>query len=147
MSSKVQVVPGCRVNGSHGKLRPNPNGKKRRIKEKIMGIVISTVGPNECNVLFDYNGKVKKMTLIVSPLACIPLHVPDLQVSQNGSITIMHEAKWSNSYLMFLSFITQETVDGSLDSSNFDATNEIEDTLNSIISSIKESWDSNSDNL
>ena len=46
---------------------------------------------------------------------------------------------------MSISFITQENVDESLDSSNFDATNEIEDTLNSIIISIEESWDSNSD--
>ena len=46
---------------------------------------------------------------------------------------------------MSISFITQETIDGTLDSSNFDATNEIEDTLNSIINSIEESWDSNSD--
>ena len=48
---------------------------------------------------------------------------------------------------MSISFITQETVDGSLDSSNFYATNEIEDTLNSIITSIEESWDSNSDKV
>ena len=46
---------------------------------------------------------------------------------------------------MSISFLTQETVDGSLDSSNFDVTNEIEDTLNSMISSIEESWNSNSD--
>ena len=48
---------------------------------------------------------------------------------------------------MSISFITQESVDGSLDSSNFDATSEIEDTSNSIITSIEESWDSNSDKV
>ena len=40
---------------------------------------------------------------------------------------------------MSISFIIQDTIDGSLDSSNFDATNELEDMLNCIISSIKES--------
>ena len=43
-----------------------------------MGIVISAVGPHEWYVLFDYNGKVKKVTskslIVVSLLAGIPLH-------------------------------------------------------------------------
>ena len=100
------------------------------------------------NGMFCY-GKVKKVTseslTVVGLLAGVLLHFPDLQVSKNGKNAIIHKAKWSNSYFMSISFITQETIDGTLDSSNFDATNEIEDTLNSIINSIEESWDSNSD--
>ena len=45
--------------------------------------------------LFDYNGKVKKVTpkslTLVSSLAGIPIHVPDLQVSNNDSIAIIHK--------------------------------------------------------
>ena len=97
MSSKVRIVPGCRVKGSHAELRPNPNRKKRRIKEKVMEKEMSAVGPHEWNVLFDYNGKVKKVISKsftgVSLLAGILPYVPDLQVSKNGSIVIIHKAK------------------------------------------------------
>ena len=62
-----------------------------------MGTVISAVGPHEWNVLFDYNGKIKKVTsksfTVVSSLTGIPLHVSDLQVSKNSSIAYVHEAK------------------------------------------------------
>ena len=95
MSSKVQIVAGCRVKHSHREIRPNSNGKKRRIKEKVMGTTISVIGPHESNILFDYIGKVKNVTSNsltgVSSLAGILLHVPNLQVSKNGSIGIIHE--------------------------------------------------------
>ena len=78
MSLKVQIVPGYRVECSHEELWSNPNGKKRRVK----GRVISTVAPHEWNVLFGCNGKVKKLTskslTEVSSLAGIQLHVSDL---------------------------------------------------------------------
>ena len=59
MSSKIRIVLGCRIEGSYGEF--NPNRKKHRIKAKVMGTVTSVVGSYEWNVLFDYNGKVKKV--------------------------------------------------------------------------------------
>ena len=109
MSSKVWIVPGCIVKGSHGKLQLNTNWKNRRIKEKVIGTVISAICSLEMDSLFDYNGKVKKVTpkslTLVSSLAGIPIHVPDLQVSNNDSIAIIHKTNWSHSYSMSISFL------------------------------------------
>ena len=50
-------------------------------------------------------------------------------------------------FFMPIFFIVQEIIDGSLDSSNFDAINQIGNTMNPIILSIKESLDSNPDKV
>ena len=44
MSNSFHISVGCRVEGAFGPLVPNPNPKvKRRVREKVYGIVIRSV--------------------------------------------------------------------------------------------------------
>ena len=52
----IRITVGCRVKGSHGDLIPNPRGHSRRIREKIVGTVVSSVGHAKWMVRFDVDG-------------------------------------------------------------------------------------------
>ena len=60
MAPSSRIFIGCRVEGSHGPLEPNPNpNMKRRVRMRVVGTVMSAAGPHIWNVMFDFDGKSK----------------------------------------------------------------------------------------
>ena len=63
MVHSSHIFVGCRVEGSHGPLLPNPNpNAKRRVREKVAGTVLKASGLHQWDVLFDFDGKVKQVS-------------------------------------------------------------------------------------
>ena len=50
------------MKGPHGSLIPNPNGGKRRVRERVYGTVVKAVGQHKWEVKFDYDGIAKEVT-------------------------------------------------------------------------------------
>ena len=57
-----RIFTGSRVKGPHGPLVINPNGGKRRVREKVYGTVIKATGAHKWEVQFDFDGKSKEVT-------------------------------------------------------------------------------------
>lgn len=58
MVNSKRLYNGCRVEGSHGPLVPNPNPNvKRRVREKVVGTILAPAGLHKWDVIFDFNGK------------------------------------------------------------------------------------------
>lgn len=80
MTSPVRILVGCRVEGSHGPLQPNPNpNTKRRVRLRVVGTVMSAAGPNMWNVSFDFDGKTKAV------------HSRSLKIVPNGTAIPINE--------------------------------------------------------
>ena len=62
MTTRQRIHVGARVEGSHGNLVTNPNGNKRRVRERVTGTVLSAAGEHKWKVNFDFNGKVQEVT-------------------------------------------------------------------------------------
>ena len=61
MAPTSRIFIGCRVEGSHGPLQPNPNPNiKRSVRMRVVGTVMSAAGLNLWNVMFDFDGKIKE---------------------------------------------------------------------------------------
>ena len=74
----IRILVGDRVEGSHGPLITNPDAsKKRRIRSKVIGTVVRAAGSQKWDVVFDYDGNSKKVSLksliIVPPETGIPV--------------------------------------------------------------------------
>ena len=64
MNQRIRIGAGSRVEGSHGPLITNPNASiKRRIRSKAIGTVVKAAGPHKWEVIFDYDAKVKTISL------------------------------------------------------------------------------------
>ena len=57
-----RMFTGSRVNGPHGPLVENPNGGKRRVRERVYGTVIKAIGAHKWEVRFDFDGLIKEVT-------------------------------------------------------------------------------------
>ena len=57
-----RIFAGSRVKGPHGPLVTNPNGGKRRVREKVYGTVIKAIGAHKWEVRFDFDGVIKEVT-------------------------------------------------------------------------------------
>ena len=77
MINSDRIHPGRRVYGAHGPLLANPNGGKRRVREKVHGTVLKAVDQHKWEVVFDFDGKTKIVTSkslkIVADEAGIPI--------------------------------------------------------------------------
>ena len=56
-----RIFAGSRVKGPHGPLVENPNGGKRRVREKAYGTVIKAIGAHKWGVQFDFDGIAKEV--------------------------------------------------------------------------------------
>jgi hypothetical protein len=52
------LATGVRVSGPFGELVANPNGHKRRVRSRICGVVVGTVGENKYKVRFENNKEI-----------------------------------------------------------------------------------------
>ena len=50
------------MKGPHGPLLTNPNGGKRRVREKVYGTVIKAIGAHKWEVQFNFDGNSKEVT-------------------------------------------------------------------------------------
>ena len=57
-----RIFAGSRVKGPHGPLVANPNGGKRRVREKVYGTVIKAIGAHKWEVRFDFDGVINEVT-------------------------------------------------------------------------------------
>ena len=72
-----RIFVGCRVEGPHGPLFPNPNSKiKRRLRTRVVGTVLRANGQHRWVVQFDFNGKIKECTSKLLKLVADEVGVP-----------------------------------------------------------------------
>ena len=57
-----RIFAGSRVKGPHGPLVANPNGGKRRVRERVYGTFIKAIGAHKWEVQFDFDGIAKEVT-------------------------------------------------------------------------------------
>ena len=95
-----RIYPGCRVEGAHGDLVPNPRGNKRRVREKVIGTVIEAAGEHKWKVNFDYNGKEKIVTSkslkVVQIGAGLPMTDQSIETVSKGKSTL----NYKNSFII-----------------------------------------------
>ena len=57
-----RIYAGARVKGPHGSLLPNPNGGKRRVRDRVYGTVVKAIGQHKWEVTFDFDGVAREVT-------------------------------------------------------------------------------------
>ena len=64
MVHSAHIFVGCQVEDSHRPLTKNPNAHSRRcVREKVVGPVIKADGLHKWDVNFDFDGKLKTISL------------------------------------------------------------------------------------
>ena len=96
MTHPSRISVGCRVEGSHGPLQPNPNpDSKRRIRMRVVGTVLSAADSQMWNVSFDFDGKTKtvhsRSLKIVPDGTAIPVN--EITNNNKGKLKKLHLIK------------------------------------------------------
>ena len=102
MPPKIRILVGCRGEGAHDNLMPNPSGNKRRVRERVAGTVIASTDHNKWRVLFDFNGK--EQTVSSNSLAVVDAQVgvPLDRNEEVSHITASSYHKAHSSIILFL---------------------------------------------
>ena len=90
-SSRLKV--GSRVVGSHGPLIPNPNSQSnRRVRDKVTGTVMRSLALHEWEVMFDFDGKTRKVSSrslkLVDDQVGIPLYEDSSEEPQQNTESV-----------------------------------------------------------
>ena len=71
------------MKGPHGALLPNPNGGKRRVRERVYGTVVKAVGQHKWEVTFNFDGVAKEVTLKSLQLASEGAGIPVEEITSS----------------------------------------------------------------
>ena len=95
MVETIRINVGARVEGNYAPLIENPNGNKRRVRDKAVGTVVSASGQHKWRVVFDFDGSQKdcpSRSLRVVPLETgIPLDELQNGVEDPSAINAFNE--------------------------------------------------------
>ena len=84
------------MKGPHGALLPNPNGGKRRVRERVYGTVVKAVGQHKWEVTFDFDGVAKEVTSKSLQLATEGAGIPvdELTSSEAARDAVSLQPQW-----------------------------------------------------
>ena len=107
MVKQNRISPGCRVEGPHGELVPNPRGHTRRVKARVVGTVVEAAGEHKWTVLFDYNGLAKTVTSKSLKVVEVGVGLPLDSSSDTVSFLLIYntDPNHSNTYISLYCFI------------------------------------------